>query len=444
MKGLAADALMTDEVEMSLEAAYQKRTFTYLFFVGAPTSLALGVFVWVLRAPWYVMGMYCLGAAILAGGFAAFLHPMEPRRFLRTHRLVVIAFTASLLASQVISIGVLNSPEFSPGILLYPSLALLFMGKRDGIPSVIVSGLAFFPLLFLSPYVAITPQGLSTLKTGLLLIFVLTAAHSAYIDATRRGMQSDLIRKQEDLARVTAAAEASSRAKSEFLGNMSHELRTPLNHIIGFTELLLETAAERHDDTSVEYLSDVLSSGRHLQVLVDDLLDLSQVEAGKLELHLSQTIPAELLTRSVRLVSERAREKGVTLTIDPDGARESIHVDPSRLTQVLVNLLVNAVKYTASGGSVTVGCRAVSVTGSGERAVEFHVSDTGIGIPPDKLLLLFERYSRLDQPQMRGAAGAGIGLALSRGLVERHGGRIWAESGGPGKGSTFTFTVPVR
>jgi signal transduction histidine kinase len=440
-KDTSRDVVLAQDDETSLEAAYQKRILRYLVFIGAPFIVAYGVYSLFLAAPWYIESLYLFSVVILGVGFAILMRPMGAARFLRVHRLVSIGYIGSLLTVQVISIAVLNRVEFSAWILLYPSMAFLFMSKTDGLPSVIVCGIAFFLPLFLAGSVQVSPSGVLTLKANLVLIFVLIAACTLFIENTRRRFQSDLVRRQRDLLRMKEAAEAASRAKSEFLANMSHELRTPLNHIIGFTELLLETPAERREETSVEFLSDVLASGKHLLILVNDVLDLSRVEEGKLELSVGPVAAAEVLGKSARLVQERALKKNITISIAPGVPALSFRGDSSRLTQVLVNLLVNAVKFTPGGGSVTTGCRVVDGETPGEKWVEFSVSDNGIGILSDQMPLLFERFSRL--PHHHAEQGAGLGLALSRGLVERHGGRIWADSKGEGMGSTFRFVVPA-
>ncbi len=439
----AAAVLVLDD-EMSLEASYQKRIFRYLVFIGAPFIVIYGIVLLFLSAPAYIMGLYLLSVGIMGAGFAVLMRPMSAEQFLGIHRLVAIGYIGSLLSVQVISIAVFNRVEFSAWILLYPSMILLFMNRRDGLPSLIVCGVAFFVPLFLAGSVSVTPTGAATMKVNLVLIFVLVAACTYVIENTRRRFQSNLVHKQQELLKMKQSAEAASRAKSEFLSNMSHELRTPLNHIIGFTELLLESSAERRDDTSLEYLSDVLASGRQLLLLVNDVLDLARVEEGRLELNISSFTAREVMERSLKLVSNRAREKNVDVSIAPDVPPGTFHADASRLTQVLVNLLVNAVKFTPEGGHVAVGCRIVQDDTPDGRLMEFAVSDNGVGIPSDKMPLLFERFSRLERPEYRSQEGAGLGLALSRELVLRQGGRIWAESAGEGRGSTFRFEIPAR
>jgi signal transduction histidine kinase len=431
------------EDEVSLEAAYQKRILRYVTFVGAPFIVAYGVIALLMRAQWYVMALYWLSAVILGAGFILLMRPMDARRFFSIYRAVAFGYIGTLFVVQALSLFLFKKVEFSALVLIYASIVPLFMTSKDGIPAVAICGAVYFAILLLAGESALSPREMLVMKLNLILVFILVAAITFFIDFTRRRVQVELISKQKDLVRMTEAAEAASRAKSEFLGTMSHELRTPLNHIIGFTELLLESAAGRKDAVSAEYLGDVLQSGRHLLVLVNDVLDLAQVEAGKLELNLKEVNAGELLSRSASLVGERTRARGVELVVHPPVSELSFPGDLNRLTQVLVNLMVNAVKFTPPGGRVTAECAVVAGDGRDERRVRFAVRDTGIGIPPEKLPLLFERYSRLDSRAARAEQGAGLGLALSRGLVERHGGRIWAESGGEGAGSAFCFELPL-
>jgi signal transduction histidine kinase len=436
-------ALVPDD-ELSLEAAYQKRIFRYLVFIGSPFIITYGIVLLLLSGPAYIMGLYILSVAIMGVGFAVLMRPMSAPRFLRIYRIVSTGYVAALLTVQVISIAVFNRAEFSAWILLYPSMVFLFMSKKDALSSVVVCGLAFFVPLFFAEPISVPPASILSMKANLLLVFVLVAVCTYFIENTRRRFQANLVRKQQELMKMKQTAEAASRAKSEFLSNMSHELRTPLNHIIGFTELLLESSAERRDGTSVEYLTDVLTSGRHLLHLVNDVLDLARVEEGKLELNLRPVAAGELLDRSMKLVGDRARDKNIALLTGPDIPAETFNADASRLTQVLVNLLVNAVKFTPAGGRVTASCRIVEETAADGRMVEFSVTDSGAGIPTEMLPLLFERFSRLERPEYRGEEGVGLGLALSKELVARHGGRIMAESQGAGAGSTFRFAVPMH
>ncbi len=231
--------------------------------------------------------------------------------------------------------------------------------------------------------------------------------------------------------------EAASRHKSEFLANMSHELRTPLNAITGFSEVLLERMFGEINPKQTEYLQDILSSGRHLLSLINDILDLSKIEAGRMELTLVQFHLPLALDNAITLVKERAARHGIALDIDIDPRLGEFVGDERKIKQVLLNLLSNAVKFTPEGGRI--GVKA----GLADGAVEIAVSDTGIGIAPKDQEAIFEEFRQVGSDEARKVEGTGLGLTLTKKFVEMHRGRIWVESD-VGKGSTFTFTLPVR
>lgn len=258
------------------------------------------------------------------------------------------------------------------------------------------------------------------------------------------------------------AAEEASRAKSEFLANMSHELRTPLNHIIGFTELIVDKTFGELNDIQEEYLNDVLTSSRHLLSLINDILDLSKVEAGKLDLQLSEVNLEDILERSLVMIKEKTLRHGITLTSRVDTKVKSIFADERKLKQVLFNLLSNAAKFTPDGGKITVGLREVpnesaviswdnySINqdlvninnGIGSKIIEFSVSDTGIGIEKKDQARIFAPFEQVDGSSTRKYQGTGLGLTLTKKLVELHSGYITVESEGENKGSTFRFGIP--
>jgi signal transduction histidine kinase len=231
--------------------------------------------------------------------------------------------------------------------------------------------------------------------------------------------------------------EAASRHKSEFLANMSHELRTPLNAILGFSEVLAERMFGDVNEKQAEYLQDILSSGRHLLSLINDILDLSKVEAGRLELELGGFHLPTALDNALTLVRERATRHGITLTQTVDERVGDIVADERKIKQILLNLLSNAVKFTLEGGRITLTAAVA------DGAVTIAVSDTGVGIAPEDQAAIFEEFRQVGRDDERKQEGTGLGLTLARKFVELHGGRIWVESQ-VGKGSTFSFTLPCR
>ncbi|MGH2471499.1 MAG: GAF domain-containing protein [Candidatus Limnocylindria bacterium] len=231
--------------------------------------------------------------------------------------------------------------------------------------------------------------------------------------------------------------EIASRHKSEFLATMSHELRTPLNAIIGFSEVLLQQMFGPLNPKQAEYLDDVLTSGRHLLGLINDILDLSKIEAGRMELDVDTFSLVEALQNGVTMVRERAVRHGIALSLEVAPGVDLVEADARKVKQVLFNLLSNAVKFTPDGGRVDV----TAARANGDIVVT--VRDTGIGIAPDDQGRIFEEFQQARRQSERSREGTGLGLSLAKRFVELHGGRIWVQSE-PGKGSTFTFTLPVR
>jgi signal transduction histidine kinase len=243
-------------------------------------------------------------------------------------------------------------------------------------------------------------------------------------------------RMNDELRRLYKELETASQHKSDFLANMSHELRTPLNAIIGFSQVLREEMVGEVNEKQAEYLEDILSSGNHLLSLINDVLDLSKVEAGQVELELEPFSLQDALERGVAMVRERATRDGVRVTLAANPDVDVVAGDERRIRQVIFNLLTNAVKFTPPGGSVDV--RAKPVNGE----VRVSVADTGRGIAGEDLRRIFEEFQQTEAGIEQGE-GTGLGLALSKRLVELHGGRIWVDSE-LGRGSTFVFTLPTK
>jgi signal transduction histidine kinase len=240
-----------------------------------------------------------------------------------------------------------------------------------------------------------------------------------------------------EIQEKSSLLEVANRHKSEFLANMSHELRTPLNAIIGFSEVLGEKYFGDLNAKQLEYAHDIHSSGKHLLSLINDILDLSKIEAGRMELDLAEFDMPSALQNAMTLVRERAQRHGIRLDLDADPGLGQLYADERKFKQIMLNLLSNAVKFTPEGGRVGVTARA---NGS---AVEIAVADSGVGIAAADQEAIFEEFKQVGSDYTKKAEGTGLGLALTKRFIELHGGAIRVESA-PGKGSTFTFTLPIR
>jgi signal transduction histidine kinase len=243
------------------------------------------------------------------------------------------------------------------------------------------------------------------------------------------------VRLFREIEEKSRQLEVANKHKSEFLANMSHELRTPLNAIIGFSEVLLEKMFGEINAKQQDYLGDIHSSGRHLLALINDILDLSKIEAGRMELEPSDFDVPTALQNAMTLVRERAQRHGIALSLDIDPAVGELRADERKFKQILVNLLSNAVKFTPDGGRVALRAQPV------DSGLEFSVSDTGIGIAPEDQEKVFEEFRQVGGDYKTKQEGTGLGLALARKFVELHGGVISVQSE-LGKGATFTFTIP--
>jgi PAS domain S-box-containing protein len=248
---------------------------------------------------------------------------------------------------------------------------------------------------------------------------------------------TDRRREEEELRQSKTSAEFANRAKTEFLANMSHEIRTPLNAILGFSEVIMdEVFGPIGTPKYLEYATDIRNSGTHLLQIINDLLDLSKLDAGKLELHETEVSLQELVEGSVRLVRERAGSAGVAIDIELSEDLPRLRADERILKQILINLLTNSIKFTLRGGRVSISGRR---TGWG--AIELAVADTGIGMSAGEIEIALTPFGQVEHALTRQHQGTGLGLPLARSLAELHGGRLDVRST-RGVGTTVTVTLP--
>jgi len=274
---------------------------------------------------------------------------------------------------------------------------------------------------------------------------LLVALENARLHAEARLHIRQLLDQSRQLLESKVAAEQASRAKSEFLASMSHELRTPLNAVIGFSQLLANQTYGNLNERQLEYLSSILAGGRHLRALVNDVLDLAKVDSGHLTLDLTRVSVADEIPEVVGVVQALAQQKNITVTVEVKEPLPAVSADRMRLQQVIYNLLSNAIKFTDAGGHVTVAVDTLFAGGSnGPCSLRIRVADTGIGIKAEDQERIFDKFERGDSASAREQEGTGLGLALTRKLVELHGGSISVESEGvKGRGSLFTVLLPL-
>jgi len=258
-----------------------------------------------------------------------------------------------------------------------------------------------------------------------------------------RRLQTEQLLQQKNVE-----LDKANHMKSDFLANMSHELRTPLNAIIGFSEVMRDGLAGEMSEEQLEYTGDIYNSGQHLLSLINDILDLSKIEAGKMELHFEDASLNELVQSGLSIVREKASNHGINLKLDMEQAPEVVYVDARKVKQMLYNLLSNAVKFSPSGGDVTLTVNqadraGADVTSESSNWLQISVTDQGIGISEADMSRLFKSFQQLENPMTKSHEGTGLGLALVKRLVELHGGGV-SVSSRLGEGSCFTLWLPIK
>ena len=253
----------------------------------------------------------------------------------------------------------------------------------------------------------------------------------------RREIENGLEKAHEELKDLATELKRVARVKSEFLANMSHELRTPLNSINGFSEVLYDETFGPLNEKQKKYVNNVLTSGKHLLLLINQILDMAKVEAGKMKLTLSSLPMQSILNEISLLVADMVNKKKLQMVLEIAEDLSDIEADDLKVKEIIFNLLSNAIKFTPEGGKI--GMRAKKAGSE----IEITVWDTGVGVAPENMEKIFEGFFRVDTPYSRVTEGTGLGLPLSKKLVELHGGKFSVESEGLNKGVSVRFTLPI-
>ncbi len=445
---------------LELDERSRRLVFAYAAAVLAPVLFGFGIF----RLSEGNTGM-AVFEIITAAGYAFSVFYGRQREEFETPLSLNIALSALLLLYLLLHSGTHEYITF--WLYLFPVILFLLLGPAKGLRYCLLFLIGAAAVLF-----ALQGEitGTAILRRAMAVPFIISLAVMTLIaygyETIRERYRAEVQEHQRRLVQETAklliakqAAEHASHVKSQFLANMSHELRTPLNAIIGFTELILNRDVGEINETQQEYLADVLNSGRHLLALINDILDLAKVEAGRMDLDMGPVDMRELLDECLAMVSQAARARDVELETNLDGLPGTIRADGRKVKQVVNNLLSNAVKFTPAGGRVSLtgttlrreGGQWLGDAGDGPPPpvalrdgewIRIAVADTGIGILPEDLERIFEPFEQWEGSTGRRVQGTGLGLSLTRKLVALQGGAIWAASAGPNRGATLTCLLP--
>lgn len=478
---------MTDRVGLPLVDGEEERIRSlYRWHTRAAVVRSLGSFImWLTCLGAYGIGLIHLQNLVVDSIAVAYLILMNPpllwlmkrsRRRRTAERLALIINALEVIGYTAV-IYALGGIEATYLLPIYAALITYVGARGPGFRPFLVAGmciLAFGAMLTLEhlgwlPSLRINPdnyfswpQQLAILSVTAALLMIVAFVSSYTAGMIYRG-QEELARQNEALQIALARAREADRLKAEFLANVTHELRTPLNAIIGFSELLKEGYLGDLSEGQREALRDVHTSGSHLLAIINDLLDLSRVEAGQMNLNPVETDLKTLLEEIVEGFCVPSREKELVLAAELEECPPILWADRQRLRQIVDNLLANALKFTPPGGEVCLSVRKLirdgvdwrSTSGEfvylpfggegvpGERVVEIRVADTGIGLKTQDLERIFKPFVQADGSIARRYEGSGLGLSLTRRFVELHGGKVWAESGGENQGTLFRVLLPL-
>jgi len=425
----AAEESDTDEVKL------RKLIGTILIAFAVGTYLLYGL-TYIAYSEWFAARTALAGSVFCALVLLAYI-------WVRRYTLLWFLFAFWTAASMVmlhVQLGGFSSSAFVViWLLLVPVVTIVADSPRRGLGWGVAAAVAIIALALLEdrlPGHNNLPSATATTLTAMNLIgFAAYMLLTVFFYIWRIDAISRLV-VQEREARIRAVENA-SRHKSEFLANMSHELRTPLNAVIGFSEVLDEKLFGTLNEKQVEYVRDIHASGQHLLALVNDVLDLSKVEAGRMEIEAEEFDLPGAVSAVLTLVRERVHRHGIALDLQASPESFAVRADLRKVKQIVLNLLSNAVKFTPDGGRIH-----VVVAREGNR-VEVSIADTGPGIAEDEQAAVFEEFRQVGNDRARKAEGTGLGLPLAKKFVELHGGQIWVKSE-LGTGSTFGFTLPFR